>query len=200
MPSRERRIAVAKAKAFTVVGAFQSRAAAESAIDELRKAGFDNEDIGIAVRDDAPATPSTPAEKRNRLDDMAAAGAAAGGTIGALAGAIATGLIPGMGQVVAAGLLAGILGGTLVGAATGTLVGALIGLGIPEEDARYYDREFLAGRAVVAVRAPGRSREVAELLRRYGAYSVSTASEARAVVGPDAVPQQGTSRAPRSGP
>jgi hypothetical protein len=187
---------VANAKAFTVVGAFQGRAAAESAIEELRKAGFGNEDIGIAVREEAAATASTPAEKGNRLDDMAAAGAAAGGTIGALAGAIATGLIPGMGQVVAAGLLAGIVGGTLVGAATGGLVGALIGLGIPEEDARYYDREFLAGGAVVAVRAPGRSKEVAEILRRHAAYSVSTAAERRAAAAPSATARQGTKRAP----
>lgn len=167
---------MANAKDFTVVGAFQNRGQAQAAVDALRAAGFADEDIGIAARDDVPPRPGVePAG--NRLEDMAAAGAAAGGTLGALAGALATGLIPGIGQVIAAGLLAGILGGTVLGAATGSMIGALIGLGMPEEAARYYDREFLAGRVIVAVRAAGRSAEAADFLRRAGAYSVATADQ-----------------------
>ncbi len=164
---------------FSVVGAFVQREKADSALDELRQAGFGDEQLGIAQRGETTAAAVTPGEKKSRLEDLAAAGAAAGGTLGAVAGAVASGMIPGIGQVIAAGALAGILGGTAVGAAAGGMIGALIGLGIPEDDARYYDREFTAGRTIVAIRAGRRSAEAAEVLRRQGAYSVSTAQGGR---------------------
>jgi len=56
------------------------------------------------------------------------------------------------------------------GAAIAGLAGALIGLGIPEEEAHYYEGEFKAGRTLVTVRAPGRYEEAHDILRRFGAY------------------------------
>ena len=52
--------------------------------------------------------------------------------IGALA-------IPGVGPIIAGGALASTLAGAGIGAAAGGLLGALVGLGIPEEEARYYE-------------------------------------------------------------
>ncbi|MBV9122958.1 MAG: hypothetical protein JO112_06360 [Planctomycetes bacterium] len=163
---------------FTAVGAFRTRDQAELAIRELHRVGFLHEQIGIATpKEEARKDLAAPIGRGGKLEDIAAAGAAAGGTLGAVAGAVATGLIPGVGQVIAAGLMTGILGGTLLGAAAGGLIGALVGLGIPEEDARFYDREYLAGNSILAVRAPGRSAEAAEIMRRFNAYKVSTAKE-----------------------
>jgi hypothetical protein len=86
--------------------------------------------------------------------------------LGAVAGLVATGLIPGIGPVFATGLLVGVLGGAAAGAAAGGVLGTLIGLGIPEEKARHYEQEFLAGRTLVAVQAEGRGGEALVILRR----------------------------------
>jgi hypothetical protein len=169
---------------YTAVGAFGSQAEANRAIEELQAAGFRPAQIGVAVRSDGPTGGDAAAQLGHKAGEGAAVGAAAGGTSGALAGALLSGLIPGVGPVIAGGLLAGVLGGSTVGAAAGALVGALVGMGLPEEEARFYDREFMAGRVIVAVEAAGRSREVADLLRRCGARRASSAHEATDATNP----------------
>jgi FAD/FMN-containing dehydrogenase len=47
-------------------------------------------------------------------------------------------------------------------------------MGVPEEEARYYDSEFQAGRTIVTVQAGGRYQEALDILRRQGAYVAST--------------------------
>jgi hypothetical protein len=54
---------------------------------------------------------------------------------------------------IAGGILATVLASAAGGAAVGGALGALIGFGIPAEEARYYENEFLAGRALVTVKA-----------------------------------------------
>jgi uncharacterized protein (TIGR02271 family) len=77
--------------------------------------------------------------------------------------------------VIAGGLLAGIVGGAAVGAAAGGLMGALVGsMGVPEEEARYYDQEFRSGRTIVTVKADGRYDEAQRILRQYDAYDVTS--------------------------
>jgi hypothetical protein len=163
---------------YTAVGTFGSQAEANRAIEALQAAGFRPAQIGVAVRASGTPGSGAAAELGHKAGEGAAVGAAAGGAGGALAGALLSGLIPGVGPVIAGGLLSGLLGGSAVGAAAGAVAGALVGLGLPEEEARFYDREFLAGRVIVAVEAGGRSREVAELLRRCGARRASAAQGA----------------------
>ena len=57
------------------------------------------------------------------------------------------------------------------GAAVIGLVGALVGLGIPEEDARYYESEVRGGRFLVTVAADSREAEAWAILRRAGGYN-----------------------------
>jgi hypothetical protein len=76
--------------------------------------------------------------------------------------------VPGIGPVLAGGILAATLGGAAVGAAAGGLLGALTAMGVPEEEARYYEREFEACCTIVTVTAPGRAQEAAAVLHRYG--------------------------------
>jgi hypothetical protein len=52
------------------------------------------------------------------------------------------------------------------------LVGALMGMGVPQEDARSYEREFVACRAVVTVQSQDRLAEAARVLRRNHANAV----------------------------
>ncbi|MGH7129004.1 MAG: general stress protein, partial [Planctomycetaceae bacterium] len=83
------------------------------------------------------------------------------------------GLLPAIGPVIAGGLLMSILASAAGGAAAGGLVGALIGLGIPEEEARFYDTEFRAGRTVVTVQAGDRYDEAFAICNRRGAYNAN---------------------------
>lgn len=155
----------------TIVGVFEHREDADRAVDDLRRAGVRDEDIGFAVRgedtrlftDDTPGTAA---------GEGAATGMLTGGVLGGLVGAAASGLIPGFGPVIAAGILSTILGGAAVGAAAGGMLGALMGLGIPEDEARYYQSEFEAGRVIITVNASDRWEEADRILRARGAYDV----------------------------
>ncbi|MBV9895042.1 MAG: YsnF/AvaK domain-containing protein [Chloroflexi bacterium] len=159
----------------TVVGVFTDRARAEEAVQELHNSGFTNDQIGFATRrGDTGAEPGAQGHG-TEAGEGAAKGVVSGGIIGAILGALATGLIPGVGPVIAGGLLAGIIGGGVIGAAGGGLIGALGGsMGVPEEEARYYDQEFRSGRTIVTVKPDGRYDEAQSILRQYGAYDVNS--------------------------
>jgi len=160
-----------------VVGVFNNRDQAERAVDDLRRAGFGDDQIGFAVRQGEGTTTEGDTGTRtteHETGKSAATGAVGGGVLGGIIGAAAALLIPGFGPVLAGGILAATLGGAAVGAATGGLVGALTGLGVPKEEAHYYQGEFEAGRTIVTVKADGRSQEAVDILRRDGAYDAST--------------------------
>jgi uncharacterized protein (TIGR02271 family) len=159
------------------VGVFDNRADAERAVNELHRAGFRDDQIGYATKGDDVRTGGRAIEGTDtgEAGEGAAKGAVTGGVIGGILGALATGLIPGIGPVIAGGLLAGIIGGAAAGAAAGGLFGALVGsMGVPEEEARYYDQEFQSGRTVVTVKADGRYQDAYDILQRAGAYDFET--------------------------
>jgi uncharacterized protein (TIGR02271 family) len=154
----------------TAVGVFQNREDAERAVDELHRAGFTDQQIGIAARDgEGREGMQTQGGADTKGEEGGITGMLAGAGIGGVLGAAAVGLIPGIGPVIAAGALAGILGGAAAGAATGGLVGWLSGQGVPEEEARGYESEFKAGRTLVTVQADGRYDEATAILQRSGA-------------------------------
>src|SRR5918994_1312454 len=162
-----------------VAAAFEDRADAERAIGALRDAGFPGDRIGVALRDRTAqgARVEETGATGTKAAEGAATGAVGGGLLGGLVGFL-VGLgalaLPGIGPVVAGGALAtafGLAGGTAVagagiGAAAGGLVGALVGMGIPEEEARYFETGFRGGRTLVTVEAgAGRARGGAGLPR-----------------------------------
>lgn len=158
-------------KPNTVVGLFQTRAAAYDAILELQRSGFADDAIGMIARNDRGQVVT---EKAG--DTMAEEGLAAGAVIGAGAGVavglgVLAGTIPVLGPVLAVGTLGTLLLNAAAGAAVVGLVGALIGLGIPEEDARFYEDEVKGGRFLVTVDARDRDAEAFAILRRCGAQS-----------------------------
>jgi hypothetical protein len=158
----------------TIVGVFEDHAPAKAAVDELRAAGFGYDHIGMALRE-VPEVEDVAAlaESSGAIEAGAKRSMLAGGLLGGLLGAAASFLIPGIGPVVAGGLLVGVGTGIVVGAAAGGLVGGLTGLGLPEEEAHYYDQEFRLGRVVVTVRAGDRFAEAQEILRKHGAYDIA---------------------------
>jgi uncharacterized membrane protein len=134
-----------------VVGLFETREAAERAVRELDRRGLDQATVSLAMRQrDGPATVA--AATGTQATEAAGTGAAGGGILGGLAGLL-VGLgaltVPGVGPVLAAGPLSAALGTALagagIGAAAGGLVGALVGVGVPEEEAAYYEEGVRRG-------------------------------------------------------
>ena len=160
-----------------VVGVFEDHTMAERAVDALENAGFNSDQIGFVRRDQGTdGQAGGTMEKTNDTAGGAVTGAVSGGILGGILGAAAALLIPGIGPVVAGGILATTLTGAAVGAAAGGLLGGLTKMGVPEEEARYYQGEFEQGRTIVTVRADGRQQEAIDILRRHGAYDATTRS------------------------
>lgn len=156
-----------------VVGVFANREQAQSAIQDLQRAGFDADSLGYASREPQTTGAGMDIEDIEERDEEATTGAvggvAAGGMIGGVLGAGAALLIPGVGPVVAAGILAA---GVAGGAFAGGLVGPFMNMGVPEEEAQHYDREFKAGRTIVTVHPGGREAEARSILGAAGANNV----------------------------
>jgi len=156
----------------TVVGVFESRGEAENAVNELRRAGFRQDQIGMVARNDQGEITSDQGDQGSHAGTGALAGAAAGAGIGGLVGlGVLAGVIPVIGPVIAAGTLGTILMNAAGGAAIAGLAGALVGMGIPQEDADYYEGELHSGRYLVTVKDASRSDEAWQILHRFGAYN-----------------------------
>jgi hypothetical protein len=173
----------------TIGALFMNRSDAENAINALKARGFRGEQIGIALRD---------RDEQGKLIDDTGTKAAEGAATGAIGGGLLGGLvgflvgvgalaIPGIGPIVSAGVLATTFGtagataiaGAGIGAATGGIVGGLAGMGIPENEAKYFETGFRKGQVLVTVNAAGRIDDVVQVFEQYGGDTgVSTAEMA----------------------
>jgi hypothetical protein len=132
----------------TVAGLFEDHPAAEAAIERLRAAGVEMDDISLLGRDetrqdDAPVAEEAPAA-------AAVVGAGVLGGLGGLALGLGSVAAPGVG-LLAAGPIAVALGGARLAQAD-HLVHSITGLGVPEDAARTYAAEIERGRWMVGVR------------------------------------------------
>ncbi|WP_165228550.1 YsnF/AvaK domain-containing protein [Aquisphaera insulae] len=158
----------------TVVGVFEDRRHADQAVADLKKAGFRDDQIGVAMRQTEGTTASGKTGD-TYAEEGGVAGLLTGLGLGALAGlGVLSGVIPVVGPAIAAGTLGVMISNAAAGAAVAGLAGALIGYGIPEDEAKYYHEEFEAGRTIVTVTADGRRDEAHAILNRHGAYDMST--------------------------
>jgi hypothetical protein len=158
----------------TVVGVFNDRQHANAAVEDLKRVGFRDDQIGVASRHTDTGEMTT-SEQGSKAEEGAVMGVLAGAGLGGLVGlGILAGMIPAVGPVIAGGTLATILANAAGGAALAGLAGALVGAGIPEEEAHYYQTEFEAGRIIVTIKADGRFDEATAILRRHGAYDMHT--------------------------
>jgi len=156
----------------TLVALFDSRDDAELAIDELRTAGFTDDQIGFAIRGQEAVRGGMITDAQGTKDRRGAlAGMATGGVVGGALAAAASMLLPGVGPVIASGILMAAIGGAAAGTAVGGILGAMIGLGVSEDEAKYFDQMFQSGRAIVAVKpGPGTATGAAQILARHGGY------------------------------
>lgn len=122
-----------------------------------------------STEDQSNATQAT--EDEERADIIA--GGATGSILGAIAGTAAALLIPGIGPAIAGGVLVTALGSAAIGGIAGGFLGAFTHLGIPREQAHYYEREFKSGRTLVTVHTE-RPQEALDLLRTHGALHAQT--------------------------
>jgi len=168
------------AQQSTVVGVFDDRLQADRAVDELRRAGFRDDQIGVAMRYDSgtatigDAVDATAHAESSQAGTGAATGLVAGLGLGALAGlGVLSGVIPVIGPAIAGGTLGIILSNAAAGAGAGVLIGALAGAGVPEHEAQYYQGEFESGRTIVTVRSDGRADDARAITQRYGGYDMT---------------------------
>lgn len=140
-----------------VTGLFRDRESAERAYGSLSERGYGKDDVNLMMSDDTRNkyfADDDDSELGTKAWEGAGKGAAIGGGVGATLAAIAaigtTLALPGLGLLIAGPIAAG-LAGAGAGAATGGLVGALIGHGIPEEQARHYDKGLREGGIVMGV-------------------------------------------------
>ena len=137
------------------VGVFSNRQDAETAIDEVNKAGFPMDRVSVIATEAKPDDQLAGANMSDRIGEKASVSAATNanantnvGLFGGIFTSLSTLAVPGVGAVMAAGGLRLTLAGTIAGvgigtAATNRLIEALTDLGIHEDDAKVYsDRLF----------------------------------------------------------
>jgi hypothetical protein len=167
MTSRKKHAGTTGADRGTVVGLFRNQADAERAIRDLKDAGIDESRIGVAMLDRD--------SQRELAEDST--GPILGGAVGLLVGVGAL-AIPGVGPIIAGGALATTLAGAGIGAAAGALIGALVTMGVPEDDARYFETGLRQGSVLVTATTGSRESEAREILRASGADLGGSAREA----------------------
>jgi hypothetical protein len=169
----------------TIVGMFETRDAAQDAVEQLIASGFEKESLGVVMRDPRESADLASA---TGADDLSAEGATAGAVsglgVGALIGLALVGssvLLPGIGPILiggslatgavtAAGTTAAAVTGAGIGAVSGGLLGGLIGAGIPEDDAQAYAGRIEQGHVLVSVRSEDNRADLARrILQAEGA-------------------------------
>jgi len=162
----------------TAIALFDDRIQAGRAIAQLKSAGFTEKHIGVTSRgDDETDRGVGDGHKETHAKEGAIAGVATGAGVGALWGlGILAGVLPAIGPAIAGGTLVALLSSAAAGAATAGVAGALIGLGIPEDEANYYETEFKAGRPLVTGDAGDRVAAAQAILVEKGGYDMRTAS------------------------
>ncbi|MBW4700183.1 MAG: general stress protein [Aphanocapsa lilacina HA4352-LM1] len=161
-----------------LVGAFSEETAARQAIDSLSQAGYADEQILVAAlerHEQDDLVKQTAAEPLNKES------VATGGFGGALVEGFARLLPKGRG-------VANIVYSTLVR------------LGFTEEQARYYERVYEAGRVLVVVEAVRDANTVLAILERYGADIGPGSTTGRIVEQRDTTVSTSGSTPPSTGP
>src|SRR5687767_13430366 len=161
----------------------KTEAQATTIVEQLKAAGFSNNDISALLPDKA-GTRDFAHEQHTKAPEGAATGAATGGVLGGALGwlaGIGALAIPGLGPFIAAGPIMAALSGAAVGASVGGLTGALAGMGIPEYEAKRYEGKVRDGNILLSVHTDdSEQRSLAKsIFERAGAEDVSSSSESR---------------------
>lgn len=153
-------------------------------VDDLKTAGFSNNDISVLLPDKA-GTRDFAHEKGTKAPEGAITGAGTGGVVGGALGwlaGIGALAIPGLGPFIAAGPIMAALSGAAVGATAGGLIGALVGMGIPEYEAKRYEGRVKNGGILLSVHCENSdwTTRAKKILEATGAQDISSTSESSA--------------------
>ena len=163
--------------AQTVVGLFDDRGDAQSAVKDFLADKFAADKVSIITTDTRGEFVQQPiqAEPGNKAGVGAATGLLSGAIVGGIFGllvGVGVLLIPGVG-ILAAGPVAMTLAGAGIGAVGGGLLGALIGLGIPQEHVSTYAEAIRRGGCLVAVEVNDANIATAnEIMKKHGAIDI----------------------------
>ena len=155
---------------------------AESIVNELKIAGFADNDISVLFPDKT-GTKDFAHEQNTKAPEGAIAGVGTGGVLGGALGwlaGIGALAIPGVGPFIAAGPIMAALGGAAVGATVGGIAGALVGMGIPEYEAKRYEGKIRAGNILISVHSENydETKRAKEIFTQAGAQDIASSSEA----------------------
>jgi hypothetical protein len=173
-------------KNTAVFGICRSVDQLELVVDQLKGAGFRNDDISVLFPD-KEGTRDFAHEKNTKAPEGAAAGAGTGlvvgGALGWLVG-IGALAIPGLGPFIAAGPIMAALAGAGVGGAVGGVTGALVGMGIPEYEAKRYEGLVQKGGILLSVHSDNSdwTKKAKDIFDRAKVSDVASAGEAGADV------------------
>jgi hypothetical protein len=152
-------------------------------VNELKQAGFSNNDVSVLLPDRAGSRDFAH-EQNTKAPEGAATGAVAGGIAAGVLGwlvGIGSLAIPGVGPFIAAGPIMAALGGAAAGGTVGGIAGGLIGFGIPEYEAKQYEGKVRNGNILISVHTEdSKERNAAkEIFERSHANDISYTGEAR---------------------
>jgi hypothetical protein len=163
------------------LGTFESQQKFEETIEALRDSGFRNSDISSVL------PPNSMSKEAMRNETKAPEGAASGvvtgvalgGILGWLAG-IGTLVVPGVGALIAAGPIMAALTGAGVGGVVGGVTGTLVGFGIPEYEAKLYEKRLKEGAFLLSVHCDNEewSKKARLILEDKGARDINSTHEA----------------------
>jgi hypothetical protein len=152
----------------SAVGVYDDLENAERTLDELRRAGFSSNEIGIIGHVGDREVPVPP--QWNEPEMNATEGFVKGGLFGAIIGLVVILAIPGLGHVAGQGLWFDLVGGIVLGAVLGSVLIALSTFVFMRRTNRLYAAELEHGRFVVTVKNPQRKDEAISVLKRRGMF------------------------------
>src|SRR4030095_178624 len=169
--------------AQAVFGLAKNEAHAIAIVEQLKVAGFSNNDISVLFPDKS-GTKDFAHEHHTKAPEGAATGGVTGGVLGGAFGwlaGIGALAIPGVGPLIAAGPIMAALGGAAVGGTVGGITGGLVGLGIPEYEAKRYEGKVRSGNLLISVHSEDRDerKRAKEIFERAGAQDISSTGEDR---------------------
>lgn len=176
----------------TATGIFSSRAAAESAFEQLRQAGFGDEQLSMLIPEKQTDRQSSQADAVKTTDgEQPGMGKVIGGVVGGALGAsgglplgavISAALFPGLGPVLLLGFItAAITGavGVAGGAAAGGALENALTEGLPRDELYFYRDALSQDRTVLILRTEDEAQLTSgkEILTAAGAESIDAARE-----------------------
>jgi hypothetical protein len=168
----------------TLVGTFDDHDAAEHAVEQLRDAGFEREQIGFAGYDPDSTRTRQIEEHGNTAGPGALGGLVTGAAAGGVIGWLGLAAIPAIGPFLAGGAIGSALIGAAAGGATGGILGGLLGLGIPRHEAEMHEEQVKQGRTLVSVQADNIG-DAEKILADAGAMDIRRYAVEREVAGAD---------------